>query len=143
MMPPSMTGLIHRLRHLVKPPAADSDADLLGRFARLHDQSAFAALVARYGAMVFGVCRRVLRDAHAAEDASQATFLVLARRAGSIERPDSLAGWLYGVAYRVAMKACRRDRFEPLLGSDRPDGRRDPLAEVSGRELLGACPNIA
>ncbi len=135
-MPLRMTGLIRRLRYLAKPAVTDSDADLLSRFARVRDESAFAALVARYGPMVFAVCRRVLRDAHAAEDASQATFLVLARRAGSIERPDSLAGWLYGVAYRVALKARPRSRPEPILSSDRADRQHDLLSEVSARELL-------
>ena len=139
-MPPNLTHLVHRLRRLAGPPAADSDADLLGRFARRRDEDAFAALVARHGPMVFGVCRRLLHDAHAAEDAAQATFLVLARRAGSIGQPDRLAGWLYGVAHRVASKARSGSlrRGEAALDSDRADGRPDPLAEVSARELLEA-----
>ena len=139
-MPPNLTNLVHRLRRLAGSPTVDSDADLLGRFARWRDEDAFAALVERHGPMVFGVCRRVLHDAHAAEDAAQATFLVLARRAGSIGQPDHLAGWLYGVAYRIASKARfgAMRRGETALDSDRADGRPDPLAEVSARELLDA-----
>jgi RNA polymerase sigma factor (sigma-70 family) len=139
-MPSNLTNLVHRLRRLAGSPTVDSDADLLGRFARRRDEDAFAALVARHGPMVFGVCRRVLHDAHAAEDAAQATFLVLARRAGSIGQPDRLPGWLYGVAYKVASKArCGSlRRGETALDSDRADGRPDPLAEVSARELLDA-----
>jgi RNA polymerase sigma-70 factor (ECF subfamily) len=73
-----------------------------------HDEGAFAALMARHGPMVLAVCRRVLRDAHEAEDACQATFLVLARKAGSVRRPELLANWLFGVAYRAARKAQRQ-----------------------------------
>src|SRR5579885_230769 len=86
-------------------PAGDpdlaSDRDLLDRFTRHNDQQAFAALVRRHGPPVLGVCRRVLRDPHAADDAFQATFMVLARKASTIARPDALAGWLHGVAVRV------------------------------------------
>jgi DNA-directed RNA polymerase specialized sigma24 family protein len=79
----------------------------LGRFVRCRDESAFAALFARHGPMVLNVCRRVLGELHTAEDGFQATFLVLARRAGSVGRPALLAGWLYRVAFRAARKAER------------------------------------
>src|SRR5262249_31242399 len=86
-----------------------TDGQLLERFADRRDEAAaeaaFAALVARHGAMVLRVCQHVLGDEHAAQDASQATFLVLARRAGSIARRDSVGSWLHGVALRVAAKA--------------------------------------
>jgi RNA polymerase sigma-70 factor (ECF subfamily) len=83
---------------------AVDDGALLDRFARSRDEAAFRCLVERHGARVWSVCRRSLLDSHAAEDAFQATFLVLARRAGQIERPDRLAAWLAGVAQRAARK---------------------------------------
>jgi RNA polymerase sigma factor (sigma-70 family) len=82
-----------------------TDGDLLRRFARGGDESAFEALAARHGGMVLGVCRRLAGDGHAAEDAFQATFLVLARRAGTLGGEGSLGPWLHGVARRVATRA--------------------------------------
>jgi RNA polymerase sigma factor (sigma-70 family) len=82
----------------------DSDGQLLQRFAALRDPEAFASLMRRHGQMVLGVCRRVLSDAHDADDAFQATFLVLIRKAGSLGRPELLGNWLYGVAYRTAAR---------------------------------------
>jgi RNA polymerase sigma factor (sigma-70 family) len=81
-----------------------TDADLLRRFVSGRDGIAFAAIVRRHGPMVFGVCRRTLGNIHDAEDAFQATFVVLARRA-SVVKPDGISRWLYGVAVRVANKA--------------------------------------
>jgi RNA polymerase sigma factor (sigma-70 family) len=89
--------------------AALSDAQLLERFSSGRDEAAFAALVWRHGPLVLGVCRRVLHDWHAAEDAFQATFVVLARKAGSLRRPEALGPWLYGVASRTALKARARE----------------------------------
>jgi len=82
-----------------------TDADLLEGFVSRRDELAFAALVERYGPMVLRVCRQLLRDAHDAEDAFQATFLVLVRKAGSIRERGLLGNWLYGVAHRVAARA--------------------------------------
>ncbi len=81
------------------------DAALVGRFVVERSEAAFEALVARHGPMVLGVCRRVLGSVHDAEDAFQATFLVLARNAGRLRDPDRVGPWLYGVARRVAGKA--------------------------------------
>jgi RNA polymerase sigma factor (sigma-70 family) len=81
------------------------NADLLRRFASDRCDEAFTALVRRHGPLVLSVCRRVLGHESDAEDAFQATFLVLARRAGSIADPDRLSSWLYGVASRISLKA--------------------------------------
>jgi RNA polymerase sigma factor (sigma-70 family) len=82
-----------------------SDADLLKRFSAERDEAAFAALVNRHGPMVQGVCRRIIEDAHSAEDVFQAVFLVLVRKCATIRQPELLANWLYGVACRIARKA--------------------------------------
>src|SRR5580693_5658622 len=82
-----------------------SDAQLLDRFFADHDAAAFEVLVARHGPMVLSVCRGVLRDPNDAEDAFQATFLVLVKKGGSIRGRDALGGWLYQVAHRVALRA--------------------------------------
>ncbi|WP_168218931.1 RNA polymerase sigma factor [Limnoglobus roseus] len=123
------------------------DADLLARFAAAGDGAAFAALVERHGPMVLGVCRRVIGEHHAAEDAFQAAFLTLARNAGRVRDPRAVAGWLYGTVVRVSLKArgtaartaarkvarkAATERAAPL----RPGG--DPLAEITGRELVAA-----
>jgi RNA polymerase sigma factor (sigma-70 family) len=97
-------------------PVNLTDAELLDRFTRSRDPGAFADLVRRHGPMVFGVCRRVLRDPNDAEEAFQVTFLVLVRKADGLREPGRLANWLYGVANRVARKArvsaARRGRHE-------------------------------
>jgi RNA polymerase sigma factor (sigma-70 family) len=113
------------------------DRLLLERFTQRREEEAFAALVRRHGPLVHSVCRRVLGNAHDAEDAFQAAFLVLARKADCIRQQNSLGCWLYRVAYHTAVQARRRaaDRqrherqvpLKPTVG---------PLTEVTGRELL-------
>jgi RNA polymerase sigma factor (sigma-70 family) len=143
-MAPRSAVLLRHLRRLASGPCTDppADAELLERFVRCRDETAFAALVERHGPMVLRLCRRVLADPHAAEDALQAVFLVLARRAGAIRPGEALAGWLHGVAYRVARKAQaasrRRQREQPSADLAPPDPRPDPLAELTVRELLTA-----
>src|SRR5690349_6141197 len=86
----------------------DSDAHLLERFALERDEAAFASLLGRHGPLVWGVCRRVLIEEQAAEDAFQATFLVLVRKAHAVSKKASIRSWLYGVALRVALRARQR-----------------------------------
>jgi RNA polymerase sigma factor (sigma-70 family) len=102
-----LAAVLHHLRLLAaaQPDRDLSDAELLERFRRRREETAFAILLQRHGPMVLSVCRRVLHNPHDAEDAFQATFLVLVRSAGSIRKGQSLASWLYGVAQRVATKA--------------------------------------
>lgn len=103
----AMPGLLQRMREVVLLGHGldASDAELLTAYLAERAESAFCAIVRRHGAMVLGVCRRVLGDRHDAEDAFQATFLVLVRKAAAIVPRDSLAGWLHGVAHRTALKA--------------------------------------
>src|SRR5436190_6566697 len=99
---------VMRLLHRVAGPetgAAESDRQLLQRFTGARDEAAFAALVRRHGPMVLGVCRRVLRDPHEAEDAFQAAFVVLIQKAPSVAPAERVGNWLHGVAYRTALAA--------------------------------------
>src|SRR5262245_59663722 len=94
------------LRLVERHPAAGlTDRQLLERFAAGREEAAFAALVWRHGTLVLGVCRRVLRQMQDAENAFQATFLVLARKAAAVAWRRSIRNWLYEVAYRLALKA--------------------------------------
>src|SRR5690348_5613130 len=99
--------LLRRLRRATDPDGDESpsDAQLLERFITGRDQGAFELLVWRHGTMVLNLCRRLLRHEEDAEDVFQATFLVLARKAGSIGKRQACASWLYKVAYRVALAA--------------------------------------
>jgi RNA polymerase sigma factor (sigma-70 family) len=107
MASPLLTGVLRYIRALATPTGSGdrSDAELLRRFVGRRDEGAFAALLERHGPMVLGVCRQVLGDIHDAEDAFQATFLVLARKAPSIRRRESLAVWLHRVALNIARTA--------------------------------------
>ncbi|MDB5308512.1 MAG: polymerase sigma factor, sigma-70 family, partial [Gemmataceae bacterium] len=120
-----------------------SDADLLARWAAHPDPDALELLVRRHGPLVFGVCRRVLGRTPDAEDAFQATFLILVRKAGTLSRPGQVAGWLHGVALRVARRvradlARRRQREESMTteppAPEPPDNQAD-LRRVLDDEL--------
>jgi RNA polymerase sigma factor (sigma-70 family) len=118
------------------PPDDLSDSRLLEHFIHRRDEAAFAALMERHGPMVLGVCRRVLHDAQDAEDAFQATFLLLVRKAASLGRRDLVGNWLYGVAYRIAVRtranAIRRRAHERQA---MPMAAVEPLHEVVWRDL--------
>lgn len=114
---------------------ASSDAQLVRRFVHCRDEAAFEELLRRHGPMVWGLCRRHLPAPRDAEDAFQATFLVLVQKAGSIREPASAASWLHGVAVRIARRA--RDNAERRREVERlVPQRRQPAAaaEVAGRE---------
>jgi RNA polymerase sigma factor (sigma-70 family) len=122
--------LLRHLRRLPRPDAALTDQQLLGRFTAAGDEASFAELVGRHGALVLSVCRRTLRREQDAEDAFQAAFLVLARKAASIRTGTSLASWLYGVAWRSALRlrhdlAARR-RHERRVAPPPADEGPDP-----------------
>jgi RNA polymerase sigma factor (sigma-70 family) len=109
-----------------------TDRQLLARFVQSGDGAAFELLVRRYGPMVLGLCRRVLGDATDADDAFQATFLVLVKKAPSIAQPELLGNWLYGVAYRIARKARaqrakRAQQKAPALAMASPDPHVDAV----------------
>lgn len=129
------------LQHLRKMAAVQtyrrvSDRELLERFVGERDEAAFTVMIERHGPMVLGVCRRALSNSHDAEDACQATFLVLARRAASVRKKTSLSSWLHGVACRVAAKLtrdyARRKKRERRVDTPAP---KDPAAEVTWREV--------
>ncbi len=135
MTPATTEHLLHRLGQLFPADQGAGDRQLLDRFTAARDEAAFTALLLRHGPMVLGVCRRLLGDGPAAEDAFQATFLSLAREAASVRRRDAVGGWLHGVARRLALKAraeeARRRQHEHLAGRERP-----PDAGRACQELL-------
>jgi RNA polymerase sigma factor (sigma-70 family) len=140
------TNLVTALRHLrtLADARADrdlTDADLLERFRAQGDEAAFTLLVQRHGPMVLGVCRRILSNPDDAEDAFQATFLVLARAAAAIRKQASVASWLYGVAQRTAGKA-RVQEISMQAREQRGAAMRrheslDPTDELTWRDLRG------
>ncbi len=137
---------------LPNPLASLDDRALLSRFVEQHDQLAFEQLVKRHGRLVFSVCRRVVRDAHLAEDAFQAVFLVLARNPKGATEATSVGGWLFGVARRVGLAARRHEQrrakrsgraggVSPLMKCEDtpPSADFDDLLRVLDEEL-GAMP---
>jgi RNA polymerase sigma factor (sigma-70 family) len=142
----SLHPLLHYLRRLSRGRASDSaldDTQLLGRFLTSRDESAFTTLVQRYGAMVWGLCVRCLGETPEAEDAFQATFLVLVRKAASLRGPEQLGPWLYGVAYRTSLKlrgqrARRTKRETPLpeeIFREQPESIGSDLGPVLDEEI--------
>ena len=136
---------IRSLRERAEPtPVGIADMQLLARFVAERDEAAFELLLRRHGPMVLGVCRRLLRQAQDAEDAFQATFLILAHKASSIRHGVALGGWLYRVAYRVALRAranrtrqgCRQDAGVDTLAAP-ADGApdNDDLRRVLDEEI--------
>jgi RNA polymerase sigma factor (sigma-70 family) len=121
---------------LLRGAAAATDGQLLGRFVRDRDEASFEALVRRHGPMVLGVCRRILGHAHDAEDAFQAAFLVLARKAAAVVPREAVGNWLHGVAYHTALKARavslrrrRREKQVQVMPEPEPP-RPDPWDEL-------------
>jgi RNA polymerase sigma factor (sigma-70 family) len=136
--------LLRQLRRMAAPSGEAGDGLLLEQFLSRRDEDAFAGLVRRHGPLVLGVCRRVLRQDQDAEDAFQAAFLVLARKAGSIRKHESLGSWLYEVAYRIAVKARAGEaqrRAHERQAAEMPraetslDGVRRELGSVLDEEL--------
>lgn len=121
----ALRPVIGYLRHVAKPGDDANDRHLLDRFTTLGDQTAFATLVRRHSRLVLAACRKVLNDSADVEDAFQATFLVLAKKAHTIRWRDNVGGWLYGVAHRVAVHARadrqRRKLREETAGLQRPE----------------------
>jgi RNA polymerase sigma factor (sigma-70 family) len=110
VMPPPLSRLMNHLRRSALQGATETvgDDELLKRFVAERDPLAFELLLRRHGPMVLGVCQRVIGNSHDAEDAFQATFLVLVRKAARIRPPRAVGSWLYGVAYRTALGARSR-----------------------------------
>jgi RNA polymerase sigma factor (sigma-70 family) len=139
----TLAPVLHYVRRLSgTPPVGEmADGELLRRFARSGDAAAFEWLVRRHGPMVLGACRRVLHHTQDAEDAFQATFLLLARKARSLRRPDRLGPWLHGVAIRTALKAraqAARRREQPVTDDPpAPPVGEPPEAEL--RSILDAA----
>ena len=127
------------LQHIRKLVAAErtatiADRELLERFIQHRDEAAFAMLVQRHGPMVMTVCRRGLGHVHDAEDACQATFLVLARKAASIRKRDSIASWLHGVAYHAAANLKREVSRRHAHEQPSVDVPQEP-ADITWREV--------
>jgi RNA polymerase sigma factor (sigma-70 family) len=125
--------LVQHIRRLAGDPSGTpSDGELLRRYLESREDAAFAALMRRHGPMVFSVCQSVLRQREDAEDAFQAAFLILARKAGSVRRHESLAGWLQRIAYRIALSA----RTDKLRRQEREAKTARSIAvEPSGDDL--------
>jgi RNA polymerase sigma factor (sigma-70 family) len=132
--------VLRHIRRVAAAPEEPADGQLLRLFTSRHDEAAFAALVRRHGPLVLGICRRHLPDAHDADDAFQATFLVLVRKAAALADGRPLGPWLYGVARRTALKARaaalrRRGRQTEVFDMPAPEAA-GPLESRELRRLL-------
>jgi RNA polymerase sigma factor (sigma-70 family) len=140
MGPSSLASFIGQLRRLVEPRGGGlDDAELLKRFANERDEAAFEVLLWRYGPLVLAVCRRMLRREQDVEDAFQATFLTLVRKARSIARREALGGWLHQVAYRIGLRARARAARDGILDPERVESavaRSQNEADSDWREVL-------
>jgi RNA polymerase sigma factor (sigma-70 family) len=138
----TLHGVLDCLRKLTDPtrPHELSDTELLERFRLRREEAAFTLLVQRHGPMVLNICRRILGDVHQAEDAFQATFLVLVRKAGTIRKQQSLAGWLHRVASHLALRTraqtARRQTYEREFVA--PARRDDSCEALAAAELRAA-----
>jgi RNA polymerase sigma factor (sigma-70 family) len=135
------SGVLRYIRKLAGARAAGTltDGQLLERFIFGQDEAAFEAILQRHGPMVLRVCQRVLGDVHDAEDAFQATFLVLVCKAGAIAKRDSAGSWLYGVAQRIALRArarAERQRTHAKPLQDLADARQAGVPTEAGRREL-------
>src|SRR5216683_361759 len=137
MVNASLNGVLCHLRGVreMHALAEATDAQLLERFNSCREEAAFAALLRRHGPMVLSVSQRVLHQQQDAEDVLQATFLLLARKAGAIRKQSSVSSWLHGVAHRLALKArtrgARRHACEKrAAGRHAPHARADAWQEV-------------
>jgi RNA polymerase sigma factor (sigma-70 family) len=137
----SLQALLRQVRQVAGSSAhgAASDAELLERFLAVRDEAAFELIVRRHEQMVWGVCRRLLRNYHDAEDVFQATFLILPHKGWSVTRRASLAAWLYQVAYRTAVRAranasqrADHEQRRPVLAETRAD---DPALALECQDL--------
>lgn len=136
-MATATSSILQLIHQIAEGPQVQGlpDRDLLQRFHSQHDTAAFAALLRRHGAMVLDVCRGVLGDGPDAEDAFQATFLVLARKAGSVRKAAALGSWLHGVAHRTALKARVRSAARQRHEARAPQRQAAEADELSWREV--------
>jgi RNA polymerase sigma factor (sigma-70 family) len=133
--------VLRHIRRLTLPPVAQglTDVQLLERFCQGREEAAFATLMHRHGGLVWGVCRHVLRQEQDAEDAFQATFLVLAQQAAAIRKREALPSWLHGTAFRIAMRA-KRDAGRRRTREARVEaGRPNPSSSESAWQDLQAA----
>jgi RNA polymerase sigma-70 factor (ECF subfamily) len=135
----AFSSFMQMLRRVAGRHARDeqADAELLARFVCQRDEAAFEGLVQRHGPVVWSVCRRLLTRTEDAEDAFQAAFVVLLRRAGSIRDGALLGNWLYGVAYRVAVRA--RARAARRAAREKQGMLNEPAATATQRPKAGSA----